>query len=224
MFNFSSASYHYPQFKDEVEEALVNEFGRKSVYRGNKAFDIKANTHRVDADVAPFFEHRRYSKNGRFISGVQLLSDNGGKVVNWPEQHYDNGVSKNSECNKRYKRSVRILKKLCNEMEENKVFQAYFIPGFLIECLVWNVPNKYFGQDSYYLDVKNVLAYLFNNTRTDKNCSEWGEVSELKYLFRSNQAWTRQQAHNFIDAAWDYVGFNECRRKPISEDYLGAVR
>jgi len=38
-------------------------------------------------------------------------------------------------------------------------------------------------------------------------CSEWGEVSELKYLFRSPQKWTREQAHKFIDAAWDYIGF-----------------
>jgi len=80
------------------------------------------------------------------------------------------------------------------------------IIGFLIECLGWNVPNNYFGYSTYKQDVRESLAFLFNNTITDENCSEWGEVSELKYLFRGNQKWTREQAHLFISRAWDYIG------------------
>ena len=34
-----------------------------------------------------------------------------------------------------------------------------------------------------------------------------GEVNELKYLFRSGQPWTRQQAYGFVAAAWNYIGF-----------------
>jgi hypothetical protein len=40
-----------------------------------------------------------------------------------------------------------------------------------------------------------------------ETCSEWGEVSELKYLFHTSKEWTQQQAHDFIDAVWNYVGF-----------------
>ena len=54
--------------------------------------------------------------------------------------------------------------------------------------------------------MKNCLAFLFNNTIKYDTCSEWGEVSELKYLFRGNK-WTRTQAFLFIDKAWDYIGF-----------------
>lgn len=115
------------------------------MHRGNKAFDIKKNSYHVEADVAPFFEHRRYSANGNYNSGVELRPDNGGQVINWPQQHYDNGVWKNNETNRRYKSLVRILKALCNEMSDIGIESAQQIPGFLNECLIWNVPNEHFG-------------------------------------------------------------------------------
>ena len=55
--------------------------------------------------------------------------------------------------------------------------------------------------------VRAVLAYLFNNTINDADCKEWGEVSGLKYLFRTSQPWTRNSAHQFLNDAWDYIGF-----------------
>jgi hypothetical protein len=79
------------------------------------------------------------------------------------------------------------------------------VPGFLVECLTWNVPNGRFGHDTYTADVREALAHLFNNTMSDEKCGDWGEVSELKYLFRGGQKWTRQQAHQFLDSAWDYL-------------------
>src|ERR1041385_6263941 len=49
------ASYLYDDFKNHVEEALCAKFGRQSVVRGNKAFDVKENTYRIAADVVACF-------------------------------------------------------------------------------------------------------------------------------------------------------------------------
>lgn len=203
------ATYTYQTFKNEIEEALVQRFGRASVTRGSKAFDIKENSYRVEADVAAFFEHRRYTSTTHYLSGVEMIPDNYNppRVRNWPEQHYNNGVRKNNETNRRFKRTVRIVKSLSNEMSEAGINVAKQTPSFLIECLVWNVPNKSFEFSTYKLTIRSVLAFLFNNTMNDEMCAEWGEVSELKYLFRTSQPWTRKQAHDFISAAWDYVGY-----------------
>ncbi|HER24279.1 MAG TPA: nucleotidyltransferase [Candidatus Atribacteria bacterium] len=206
-FNIIDASYHYTQFKNEVYEALISYFGRNSVKRGNKVFDIKENSYHVDADVAPFFEHRRYQQNGKYLSGVELYSDNGERVINWPEQHYSNGLNKNNDTNHRFKYTVRILKTLCNKMSENEVSQAKVIPGFLIECLVWNVPNNNLNNYTHTEDVRESIIYLCNKTKDYEDCKEWGEVSELIYLFRPLQKWTRQEANNFLRAAWNYIGF-----------------
>ena len=208
-FGLKDGSYTYEQFKSDVGDALVDYFGAAAVTRGNKAFDIKENTYHVEADVTAFFEHRRYSKNGKYISGVELSPDNAPyqRVINWPEQHYNNGVDKNSHTSRRYKGVVRILKSLRAELDAVGKQAARVVPGFLIECLVWNVPDEHFGHTTWKADVRATLAYLWNNTRTDNDCTEWGEVSELKYLFRGTRPWTRQQAHDFLDAAWNYLGF-----------------
>ena len=215
-FDNYAVNYGFKQFKNELEEALVDHFGRSAVHRGNKAFDIKENTYRVEADVAPFFEYRHYWKDKSYRCGVALIPDKGGCIENYPErlldswskipQHYENGVSKNSDTGKSFKGVVRILKELHNEMDEKGHATAKPVPGFLIECMTWNVPNTRFSGTSWDDKVQSVLGYLWNNTKTDELCKKWTEVNNFKYLFHVTQPWTRLQAHLFINALWDYVG------------------
>ena len=116
--NFTPSDYEYSKYKKEVEDALVTKFGRSMVTRGNKAFDVHATSYRVDADVVPTFEHRRYYKDYRgqinYHRGTELHPDNGGRIINWPEQNYSNGVEKNKATNNRYKFITRVLKRLRN--------------------------------------------------------------------------------------------------------------
>ncbi|MGF6162724.1 hypothetical protein ABIE16_002010 [Pseudomonas sp. 2725] len=207
--SFSDATYTFFTFKNELEEALVQKFGREAVRRGTKSFDIKENTYRIDSDVTPFFEHRRYTSTSRYLSGVEMITDNHKppRIRNWPEQHYENGVKKNTDTSRNFKRIVRILKNLSSEMAKQGVQSAKNTPSFLIECLVFNASQQCFSFTTYKQIVRAVLAELFNNTITDSTCSEWGEVSELKYLFRTSQPWTRQGAHKFISDAWDHIGY-----------------
>jgi predicted nucleotidyltransferase len=202
------ADYKYETFKDDLGRALSEYFGRDTVTRGNKAFDVKASRSHVEADVAPFFEHRRYDETRQHLSGVELRPDDGipQRVINWPEQHHRNGVSKNNNTGYRYKSVVRIFKSLRNEMLDQEMSVSRPIIGFLNECLVWNVPNTLFGNTNYVEDVRGCLLHLINGTSADDNlCSGWGEVSELKYLFHAGQKWTRQNAHEFLVAAWHFT-------------------
>lgn len=204
-FNIDQATYNYDQFKNDVETALVSYFGRDAVTRGNKAFDVHETSYHVEADVSAFFEYRRYLDNGSYLEGVELRTDKEkNRVINWPEQHYVNGCKKNTETGTRFKSIVRVLKALSNEMTNQRV-TAGDIPSFLIECLGWNVPNNLYQNSTYIADVKSALVFLFEHTSTDDLCSEWGEVSELKYLFRANQKWNREQANAFIVSAWNYA-------------------
>lgn len=202
----STSSYTYAMFKNEVGTALRNYFGASVVSRGNKAFDIHATTYRVDADVVPCLEHRRYDRNGKYISGTELHPDNGGRVTNWPDQQYENGVLKHVLTKARFKKIVRILKNLRYEMEDQGIATAKCVPSYLVECLVFNVPNELFEGMSFHADVRAALLHLWDKTRTQDTCNEWGEVNELKYLFRSSQPWTREQANDFLLAAWSYTG------------------
>ena len=203
---FVGAPYQYAQFKDDVQAALVASFGANAVDRGSKAIRVRASSARVNADVVAAFQHRRYRSDRSYLSGIELRSDTGERVINWPDQHYACGVSKNFATSGRFKATVRILKRLRNLMADEGIAEASPIPSFLIECLVWNVPTGSFGNGTHTADVRLVLASTFNATLADAACSEWLEVSELKYLFRGSKPWTREQGHSFLSRAWDSLG------------------
>lgn len=210
VLGFTGGGYPYSKFKNCVEAALKSYLGAGTVTRGNKAFDVHANTYRVDADVVPCFEHRRYCGTPAthdYLSGTEFRPDNGGAVINWPRQSYRNGVAKNEATNRRFKPVTRVLKRLRNEMADNGDETAEPVPSYLIECLVWNVSNAGFGHDTYKADVRFTLAHLWNQTRSDDMCNQWREISDLKYLFHPIQQWTRGQVHAFLQSAWDYIGF-----------------
>jgi hypothetical protein len=204
------ATYEYVVYKNEVEAALVAKFGSRSVERGHKAFDVHENSYRVEADVVACFQHRLYMwNNGKadYLSGVELRPDNGGRIINWPDQHYENGVTKNDSTSGRFKFMTRVIKRLKNEMVEINILEAKPIESYLIECLVWNTPKNYFGNTEYIEDIRNILIHTFNETLSNDTCHEWVEVNGIKYLFHTTQSWTREQAHAFLGAAWNYIGF-----------------
>ena len=203
------ATYDYATFKNEVGAALVAKFGVRAVKRGNKAFDVSDTSYRVEADVVAAFEHRRYTSQTDYLKpvGTCIHPDNGHKIINWPEQHYLHGVSKNQATGMRFKGVTRVLKELRFEMMDAGIAAARPLPSYLVECLVFNAPKSDFGHTLVYDDVREVIASGYINTKTDAPCHEWGEVNELKYLFRPGQPWTREQANAFLLAAWRYVGF-----------------
>jgi predicted nucleotidyltransferase len=210
ILGYVAGTYPYAEFKNDVEAALVSYFGRNTVTRGKKAFDVHANTYRIDADVVPCFEHRRFCgtpQSNWYLLGTEFHPDNGGVIINWPRQNYKNGVEKNEATSRRFKAVTRIMKSLRNEMVEEGHASAEPIPSYLIECLVWNVSDEGLGHDTFKADVRYAIAHLWNETRADESCKEWGEVNELKYLFRPSQPWARGEVNDFLQAAWDYIGF-----------------
>jgi len=209
-YRFATSTYSFAIFKNELEGALKNYFGSKSVTRGNKAFDIKANSYHVEADVAPFFEYRRYTAPTVFDKGVAMLPDNAprDRIINWPEQHYRNGVEKNKDTGRRYKSIVRILKALANEMIDSRIYGGT-ISGFVLECLAWNVPDSYYDGESYLEDFINISHFLLSYSQTDEQCQYWLEVSSLKLLFGPQQKWTRKQVREFVITACKYIGLNK---------------
>jgi len=214
--------YTYAEFKNQVEAALVKKFGAGGVGRGDKAFDVHANTYRVDADVVATFAHRRYQPAqagplfGSLIrdwtkpEGTQFFADSGGNaIVNWPEQHYTNGVAKNKATNLRFKSVVRVLKNLKYDIEANgnaaQKQAAKQAPSYLCECLMYNVPD--FAAGSPRFMVRTAIHYAWNQTRTDEACAKWVEVNGMKWLFTAAQPWTRAQANLFLGHAWEYGEF-----------------
>lgn len=212
-FGITPAAFSQDEFKNMVEKALVSKFGRASIIRGKKAFDIHENTYRVSADAVPCFEHRLYT--GRFFqdgqpeyhSGIRIKSDDGKWIVNWPHHALENGKSKQAASNNRYKSVVRILKKLKYEMAEAEHAPTGEFPSFLIQSLVWNVPNTAFQHNSCAIHVQEVVQSCWNLLQSSECVNALTEENGIKPLFDHAQPWTVEDAKQYLQHVWAYCGF-----------------
>lgn len=203
-----SSEYSYSELKNDVENALVSKFGRESIRRNDKCITIVGNNYRVETDVVPTWNYRRYSENGLYVLGARFKTDKGVWIDNFPKQHIENGKDKNSKTSKRFKRLTRIYRKLRYKMIDDGEPISDNITSFLLECLVWNVPNNIFNDNDTWTDrLKQSIIHLYNNTKEDSTCKEWGEVSELLYLFHSGRKWSRTDVNSFLVQAWNYLEF-----------------
>jgi hypothetical protein len=191
----------------QVKAALEAKFPG-SVVAGTTAFRVDSSSARVEADVVPCFTFKYYFSNGSFREGTKLFKTSGGSIENYPKLQLTNGRAKNNRTNSAYKKTVRILKRLENAMIISGVHVE--VPSYLVECLVYNCPDANFGWSTWTQVLRDCLATIFNQTigqEPENNSDRWLEVNEAKYLFHAAQKWTRQSAHAFASAAWDYMEF-----------------
>jgi predicted nucleotidyltransferase len=197
-------SITFSDFKSNIYRMLVAEFGAGMVERKNKCLFIKANESRVNADVVPCFIHKRLATATiSQAEGIQFISDNGLQVSSFPEQHYENGVLKNTATNQNFKSVVRILKNIRDMMEESRSIIAGSMPSFFLECLIWNATNnKFYG--SYTEITKNIITQVWNDVRNPQIANDYAEISDLLWLFRGGQR-NPKDAENFMLSAWNYL-------------------
>lgn len=201
------SGYSYSEFKDDVENALVAKFGRNDVKRKDKCITIKGNSYRIETDVVPTWNYRRYSKNGNYVLGAKFRADSGTWVVNYPKQHIENGVNKNSNTYRRFKRLTRLHRKLRYKMIDDGENVSDNITSFLLECLVWNVPNRIMNDNDTWTErLKQSIVYIYEQTKDEDTCKEWGEVSELLYLFVSRK-WTYKDVNSYMVLLWNHLEF-----------------
>ena len=182
-------------FKDDCLDALIHAFGPNMVERHNKCITVSEKSTTLPADVVPCTTHRRYDSLGTSSDGIEITPDRGPKIINWPQQDHDNGVAKNTRTPRRYKRIVRGLKALENLMAESGFPET---PSWLVECLVFNVPDRVFNSTSNYSNALSVLHWLSRELASTTGRGEWLEVNQLKYLFASSQPWSLQDAQSFV--------------------------
>jgi hypothetical protein len=207
----STDPYTRAEFKRDVQGALEAAFGKTAVESGRIAYRVREKKTTLPADVVPCWTYRRYDRIewGELVyqQGTRVYPSSGSYINNYPAQQLKNGRKKNNSTDGRYKRMVRALKRLENLLVNDGQLNDE-LPSYLIECLVYNVPNKAFGHlFSYRADMREVLRTIFNATLPSGDWNDWEEVNELKYLFRGNPNWTREQVHSLANAAWDELGF-----------------
>lgn len=183
-YGFCIAPKKLMSFKDIVESALKNKFG-SDVQRNNKSIRINGNSYRKDADAVPSIRYRDYSKDftfnkNNYEGGIIINADDGNKIINFPEQHLKNGIEKNKYTKRRFKKMVRIAKELRYQMKENGIESANKINSFVIECLLYNIPDNYFlKHESFIMTFEEIVNYLYVNCDKIVNFVEVNKIKKL---------------------------------------------
>ena len=209
-YRFVDGTISYDEYKCRVKNAIVNKFGADAVVQGNKSLKIKSNTYHVNADVVVAillkdFEIIDSCSAQNYVEGIKFIASNGEIVVNYPKDHIINGKSKNKRTGHRYKYLTRIFKRIRNQMVSEGVVNGEKISSFLIECLVWNVPDKIInGCSSWDETIKRSIVYLYDAIKNGDH-TEWFEVSGRIKLFKQRK-WTTADVGAFLYDMWNYLG------------------
>ncbi|GAB3228129.1 hypothetical protein GCM10027447_19930 [Glycomyces halotolerans] len=197
------------KFRTELENALEAKFPGQVDSSGSTAFEIDSGSARVNADVVPCFNYKYYMTSGRVRPGAKVFKTDGTSVKNYPAQQLENGIAKNNRTGKRYKKAVRIMKRVENAMVAAGVHRE--VPSFFVECLVYNCPDSILKRDTWTEVIRGVIVHIWDELQGSEptdNSARWVEASECKYLFHDKQKWNRADGREFAKAAWNYLEYS----------------
>jgi hypothetical protein len=159
----------------------------------------------ANTNITPFFDYKYYG-NGFVVDGIAFYTE-GRRIVNWPEQHYTNGVAKNDDTSKRYKQVVRILKTIMYDLRDQGHQVAHQVNGFSLECLAFNAENTSFSSDSLDDCVRAVIADIYNKTIDPDVSPTLLEVSKNKALYSDTQKWTVETMAAVLRLIYAYADY-----------------
>ena len=191
---FVKGGYTWRQFRNEVKTALVNHYGSERVREsGNgKCIKVTGSGFRLNADVVPCAEYRRYDGTKHVASGMTFWTNSGIQIVNYPKLHIENGSRKNEACRNHYKPIVRVFKNARNEANNN-------FPSYFLECMLYNVPSSTYSA-SYARSFLDILNY-FIDARSRGSIENFRCQNEQQYIFGSAPHQTNvTAAYTLIDA------------------------
>lgn len=190
----------------ELVAALRAKFPGQVDATGSVAIAVNASTARVDADVVPCFSYVYYMKGGGVRTGTKIFRTDNTGFENFPDQQLENGRAKNRATGGAFKKAVRILKRVANEMESEGYHRT--VPSYFVECLVFNCPNRILQRSTWVSTISGVLGHIWDGLEGAEPSAEderWLEVNECFFLFHHAQEWNRQEGRDFAYAAWNYL-------------------
>lgn len=201
---YSPATYQESDLRRDVKSALVQYYGSSRVGDKDKCITVAKRQGYVDADVVPAFQYRYYRSSDPadirtdWAEGIIIYPLSGGSIVNFPKEHIKNGQTKNQRCANRYKRTVRQMKQLRNRAASEGRLAASDAPGYLLECMTYNVPDAEFVANDSDRLMKVVLGLKHADKSTFMSCDG------IHTLFGTDPGnFNIARAQMIIDALWE---------------------
>ncbi len=81
------------------------------------------------------------------------------------------------------------------------------LPSYLMECLVFNVPNPTLQTGTLDAGFKETLRWLYLRLNDGSAYEDWVEPNYCKWLFKGVQKWTVDDAKTLVLKTWNYLGY-----------------
>lgn len=205
---FIAVDFNFQCYKNKIVEILKT-FFCEEVEVGAKSIKIRGNTSRVKADVVPLQRFRDYANplstnSNIYTKGVILYDSNNNPIINYPESHIEKGRYKNIITNSYYKKLVRICKSILLQMKNDNIREAEGLSSFLIESLLFNIPDNIFiSEDTYQLKLILIINYLLSE---GENIKAWKEANDIKPLF-DQSSYSVNDTLLFLERMKVYCGY-----------------
>lgn len=206
-YGFVDSDFSIIDFKYDLASFINLNYPNK-IRIGNKCIDFEGNgTSRKNVDLVPCYRYRDYSNDlqgtpNNYVGGIYIECKDGNVIINYPEQTRINSTKKNNDTNYYYKKVVRILKNIKNDMKDNGIMSANAVSSFALESIIYNVPNPIIDgcYNSMYERINAVITYLYNY----KNSIEFfKEPNEILYIF-NNPNNVYEEICDFINDLWRF--------------------
>ncbi len=196
-------------FRSHVHDALVSYYGTVRVQAKDKCIRVAKTEGYVDADVVPAYQYRLYTSYGtwtapEWIEGISIHPLSGGSIVNYPKVHRVNGSAKNDRCHEDYKPAVRQVKRLRRRAVDLGKVGKSDAPGYLLECMVFNVPDSVFTYDDA-ARLPGVVGHLHSLSAETMAATFWS-CDRIHHLFQDDPGQHNQYtAKRVIDTLWEIL-------------------
>ena len=195
-----NVDYSPVNWRNDVEKALRKKFPGKVQLGGGKAFKVVTGPGNMTADVLAAFHYKQYThynslNDEGFDPGIKFADSAGKITLNFPKLHIENGETKNSETDGRYKPSVRIFKNARNRATERGLLVDGAAPSYFVECLLYNVPDGCFTA-SVRETYKAVVNHLSANAIDGYFCQN----GQLPLFGPDSTQWNTTDATSFVQA------------------------
>jgi hypothetical protein len=178
------------RLRSELIKDLSREFGATNVdASGKKAIKVKGVPgSRAPVDVVPCFRLHYVVWDGRqywTIPGVSILDRNMSWTFSFPDQHHTNCVNKRARTQWRFKKIVRMSKRLRDELVEARALNANEVSSFLVESLMHGVEDAYFvvEQDDRYDRLLRIIGRMRQQVYDQRSSSAALEINGINSLF-----------------------------------------
>lgn len=202
------------EVRRHVGVALGAKFGSANVDgSGTKAFRVSAVPgSRADIDIVPALalDFITLCQGQTLLSpnyigavrGVSIFGTDGRETINFPHHHRRYGVNKRARTAHAFKKIVRQLKSLRDQLVVDGKLAAGACASFLIECLAYRVEDDhYLFDEGRRARLKRILNRSWAQVCDPAWCTVAREINDHKMLFGAHQPWTPQTAKNFIALA-----------------------